>query len=344
MKISAYGFLLLALSANSQAGFFKSYDWNDWQIKKTFKVYDSEWVIETRVQSVSYSPLHFSRWFIWQNYSQNNGHEMHLVNKELGFNKNILDLIFFPQKDGSYKPLLKRPFLDKNGSIDYYGSYGVYEKNGALEVWLNPNSEIGTDRLLSPYTDCGYLTANEKVVYVTDRRHEPEVYYGELDLKTKKFYMRYTSAPIKYVYWSEWGSMTAPFLEDRNQYRGPPIWDAANKKYAPGALEVRPKYAFLSRVEDEARLPIICGEAEFTEAKEKFKSYLNNIWQPALDKELGRMSDHEMATLRREDCAGIGLNYTFGCAQINNYRLNDSNIKNIFPEGVKQPLTKSKPD
>lgn len=343
MKFKTYSFFLLALSANSQAGLFKSYDWSGWEVKKSFKVYGSEWVIEERTQGVNYSPWHISRWFIWQNYSANSGVEKHLVNKALGFNENILALIVFPQKDGSYKPLLRKPFLDKEGSIDYYGGYGIYEEDGTLKVWLNPSSETGTDRLLPPYTDCGFLTAKEKVAYAADRRHEPEVYYGEFDPKAQKFYMRHVSAPIQYVYWSEWGSITAPFLKNRNQYRRPSVWDATNKKYVPGAPEVRPKYTYLGRVEDEAKFPIVCNPDDLAKAKNIFKAYLKDIWQPAIDKELSMMSEHEKATFKREDCDGVGLNYDFGCKQIDDHSRTDGR-KNVFPERIKPPRVKDMTD
>lgn len=343
MRSRICGSLLLIFSAGCQAGLFKSYDWSDWRERERIEAYGYEWMIEERVQGVSYSPWHPSRWLIWQNYSGYSGTETHLVNNRIGFNENVLDLIFFPQKDGRYKSLLKKPFLDNKGRIDYYGSYGVYEVNGALWVWLEPDSETGADYLMPPYTDCGFLSAKEKVVYATDRRHEPEVYYGEFDPDTRKFYIRYTSAPIQYVYWSEWGGLTSPFLENRNYYRKPSVWDTDKKRYVPGALEVRPEYVFLGSVVDKARIPLICNEDDFKNAKDRFQSYVRDIWQLAIDKELGRMSEHERATLKREDCDGIGLNYDFGCKQIDNYGRNDGR-KNLLPKEIRPARVENGPD
>lgn len=334
---------LLALGSHGHAEALKNYRWGGWEVKKKLNAHDSSWVIKERVQGVSYSPWHISRWLIWQNYSGYSGSEIHLVNEPLGFDENILELIFFPQKDGSYKPLLNKPFINKHGRVDYHGAVGVYEKDGALQIWLNPDSETGTHRPLPPYTDCGFLTAKEKVAYATDRRHEPEVYHGEFDPKTRKFHILYTSAPIQYVYWSEWGSMTSPFLEDRSQYRKPSVWDDATKKYVPGALEVRPEYVYLGKVENVARLPVICNEDDYIKAKSRFQLYLKNIWQPAIERESSRMSGHEKATLRREECNGIGLNYDFGCKQIDDYGRNDGS-KNVFPKDVKLPRVEERPD
>lgn len=169
------------------------------------EAYDGSWLLMERVQSVNYSPWHVSRWFIWKNYSAYSGRELKVINTSSGLNDNILNLIVFPQKNGSLEPLLKKPFINKYGSVDYYGAYGIYEKNGSLWVWLEPTSETATKQAIPPYTDCGFLTAKEKIAYATDRRHEPEVYHGEFDLKARKFVMRYVSAPIQFVYWAEWG-------------------------------------------------------------------------------------------------------------------------------------------
>lgn len=343
MRLRAWLLSISVLSMNCQAGWFYSYEWGNWETKKNIKAYGLEWTVEERVQGVSYSPWHISRWFIWQNYSGYHGTEKHLINRTLGFNENILDLIFFPQKDGSYKPLLEKPFLDKKGGIDYYGSYGIYEENGSIWVWLHPDSETGTDRLLPPYTDCGFLTAKEKIAYAADRRHEPEVYHGEFDLNTRKFYIRYASAPIQYVYWSEWGGVTSPFMDNRSYYRKPSVWDATQRRYVPGDLEARPEYVFLGGVESKAVLPIICTVGDFIKAKNSFQSYLRDIWQPAIDTELSRMSEHEKATFKREDCDGTGLNYDFGCRQIENYGRNDG-TKNRFPKKIKPPRVEDRPD
>lgn len=343
MKLTVCILFLSVSSINCQAGIFKDYKWGSWNSKEILRAYDSEWLVQERSQILIYSPWHISRWFIWQNYRQDNGKEVHLVNEQLGFNENVLDLIAFPQKDGSYKSLLKKTFLDREGSIDYYGSYGIYEENGSLWVWLHPDSETATDHLLPPYTDCGFLTAKEKVAYAADRRHEPEVYHGEFDLNARKFYIRYASAPIQYVYWSEWGGMTSPFMENRSYYRKPSVWDATQRRYVPGDLEAKPEYVFLGGVESKAVLPIVCSAGDFLNAKSSFQSYLRDIWQPAMDKELSRMSEHEKATFKREDCDGAGLNYDFGCKQIENYGRNDG-TKNRFPKRIKPPRIEDRPD
>lgn len=341
MKFKIWAIFFIVLSSNSWAGLFYDYWWSAWESKKLLDVYGSTWEIQERTQIVRYSPLHISRWFIWQNYSGHHGTEQHLVNQKLNFNENILDLVMFPQRDGSYKTLLRRPFLDKEGGIDYNGSYGVYEKNGSLWIWLTPNSETGTDSLFSPYTNCGFLTGKGMVAYASDRRHEPEIYRGQFDPKTRKFYIRYTSAPIKYVYWSEWEGLTSPFLESRDFYKTR-VNDKEIKIIMPGNIVTKPRYAFLAMVENKISLPLICNKDDFIKAKDEFESYLKDIRQPVIDRELSRMSAHEKSTFRQEDCDGIGLNYAFGCKQIDNYERADGN-KNIMPKKVKPPIVRDEP-
>lgn len=78
---------------------------------------------------------------------------------------------------------------------------------------------------------------------------------------------------------------------------------------------------------------IVCGYA--------FDGFF--VSQPVIDKRLDRMSEHEKATFRPEDCDGIGLNYDFGCKQIDNYGYNDDR-KNRFPKKTKPPRVEEKPD
>lgn len=346
MKKILVGMLCLFLYSSASSGaLFDTYSWEDWKVKKVIKAYDNTWEIHKRVQGINYGSLTMRG--LMNRGSGLAGEEYRLVSPALGFNENIVSLIFFPQKNGSYKPLLTRPFTGERGKSHYFGTFGVYEKDGTLRVWLEPDSETGTDRLLSPYTDCGFLTAQEKVAYVTDRRHEPETYYGEFDPKTRKFYIKSSSAPIPSVYWSEWGGnpvdLSYPMEIARDKYRKPFVWDEVKKNYVDGALEVRPKYVYLGLVEENVKLPLICKPEDFTQARESFRTYLKEIKQPALDKELSRMSEHEKATFKREDCDGLGLNYEFGCKQIDDYGRNDGS-KNIFPKKVKPPRVVDVPD
>jgi len=335
MKIIVFISLLMGCYAvNANAGLFKKYEWEQWEVKGKFNAYGSEWTMEERIQSVNYSPWHISRWFIWQNYSARSGDEKHLINRSLNFDQNIVSLVFFPQKNGSYKSLLNRPFIGGSGRVNYFGAFGVYEENGVLKVWLNPSPE--SNSLLPPYTDCGFLTGKEKIAYVTDRRHEPETYYGEFNPKTQKFYIKYSSAPIQSIYRAEWGAPPSiGWQTDRDWYK---------RMYGEKELEKHKNEAFyFNKVEEEARIPLVCNVENFVQARQAYTEYINTIWKPEFDKLFSMLSDHEKATFRREDCDGIGLNYRFGCKQINRYGLGKTESAVVLPKGVKPPRIEDAP-
>lgn len=339
--------VLITCSINAYAGFFEyfeKHDWSDWETKENVTAYGSEWEFRERVQGSIHPSWHISRWIPSHGLEGYSGTEKRLINKTLGFDENILDLIRFPQKDGSYKPLLKKPFLNRYGRIDYRGSVGVYERDGVLTAYVEPDTEVGTDRLLPPYTDCGFLTAKQKIAYVTDRRHEPEVYRGEFDPKTQKFYMRHVSAPIQYVYYAEWEAMQ-PSIRTSDLKPGVDRADfVVGLSYSSDLkVEYKNKRLYLAQKEEKVNIPLICTPHDFELAKQAYQNYLNTTWKKQIDKEVSVLTEHEKATLVREDCDGIGLNYSFGCQQIDNYGYNDGN-KNVFPKGTKPPRVVDNPD
>lgn len=313
----------------------KSYDWSEWETKKVYEAYGSTWELKERIQGVTYSSWHIAR---WGNYEKTGfaGQENHLVNKKLGIDEDYGDIILFPQKDGSYKKMGRRQTEGEN--VNYPSSVFIYKRNSNLFAQIITDSGRDGKDL---YSDCGYLTAKEKVAYLKEGSQQPEYYFGEFDPKTNKFYMKYVSAPIQYVYWSEWGSSPVPLLENRHYYKGFMDIDIKykSKKNHP---EYIPEWSYLGMVEGKKAIPIICNINDFETAKSVYHDYLRDLWQPQIDKELAMLSEHETATLKREECDGIGLNYLDGCKQVNDFQ--GRLAKWGKPKKVEEPRIEDKPD
>lgn len=287
----------------------RTYSWTSFKTTEKIKADNGPWEIQERIQTSTDSQWDIARIIIGTNWGGKSGEEKRLVNKAYHFNENILSLIYFPQKDGSYEPLLKKPYLTKKGRINYQNEVYVYQKKD--ELWVTVSPCCTNDKSTRPYTNCGFLTGNQKVAYLSHKDQEPEHYYGKFDLKDRKFYISRSNMPITYFYRAEWEGSPVTIIKDQEL-----------RKFSPGFYTVEEqkiKYknypAFISTEYKYRTMPLICKAEDFEQAKIDYQNYLEKIYQPDLDKYISYLSEHEKATLKREECDGPGLNEHYGCSQ-----------------------------